>query len=169
VAVLLAALLPEVRDQRLHRGGLLRDGEQRAGARHDLAAGGGPGGDPLGGGGRGHRGPHPVPPDDVNGLRVPDDRHVDDPFEQHRLGAEPHVDGARADLGAPGDRFQRRGRIAVGEEELGRRGEDPLFGLRDLGFPQGWPGGRRAARIVRGVDFTAHSLQYNCNECIMTA
>jgi len=68
-------------------------------------------------------------------LGVADDGGVDDPLEQRGLGAEPHVDGARGDLGAPGHGLQRGGHVSVGEEQFGGGGDDPLLGVGDLGFP----------------------------------
>ena len=136
VAGLFAALLPEPGDQRFDGGGLLSDGEQGAGARQDLAPGRGHGGDALGGGGGGQRGLHPVAAQHVDRLGVTDDGDIDDPLEQGGLGAEAHVHGARADPGAPGYGVQRGGHVPVGEEQLGRRGDDPLLGVRDLGLAQ---------------------------------
>src|SRR5580704_7698611 len=90
---LFAALLPEPGDQRLDGGGLLGDGEQGAGARQDLAPGGGHGFDAPGGGGGGQRGLHPVAAEHADRLGVADDRDVDDPLEQGGFGAEAHVHG----------------------------------------------------------------------------
>ena len=159
---LLPPLLPGPGDQRLDRGRLLGDGEQGARALHDLAAHRRAGRDPLGGGGGGQRRLHPVAAQHVDGLRVTDDGHVDDALEQRRLGAKAHIDGARPDPGALGNGFQGRGHVAVRQEQLGGGGDDPLLGLRDLRLPQ-----RR--QLAPGIDFVSHTMQYNCNNCIMTA
>jgi hypothetical protein len=154
---LLAAFLPVPGDQRLDRGGLLGHGEQRPGALHDLPADGGPGGDPPGQGRGGHGLDHPVPPQHVDRFGVAHDGHVDHPLEQRRLGAEPHVHGARRHPGVAGHRLQGGGHVPVGEEQLGGGGHDPLLGQRGLRLPQG------CTRTCR-VDVSSHTLQYNCNK-----
>jgi hypothetical protein len=154
---LLAAFLPVPGDQRLDRGGLLGHGEQRPGALHDLAPYRRPGGDPPGQGRGGHGLDHPVPAQHVHWFGIAHDGHVDHPLEQRRLGAEPHVHGARRHPGAPGYRLERGGHITVGEEQLGGGGHDPLLGQRGLRLPQG-------STLARRVDVSSHILQYNCNE-----
>jgi hypothetical protein len=154
---LLAAFLPVPGDQRLDRGGLLSHAEQRSGALHDLPADGCHGGDPPGQGRGVHRLDHPVPAQHVHWFGVAHDGHVDHPLEQRRLGTEPHVHGPRRHPGAPGYRLQRGGHVAVGEEQLGGGGHDPLLGQRGLRLPQG-------STLARGVDVSSHALQYNCNE-----
>jgi hypothetical protein len=157
IAGLLAALLPVPGDQRLDRGGLLGHDEQRPGAFHDLPADRRPAGDPPGQGRGGHGLDHPVPAQHVDRFGVAHDGHVDHPLEQRCLGAEPHVHGARRHPGAPGHRLQRGGHVAIGEEQLGGGGHDPLLGQRGLRLPQGCP-------LATGVDVSSHTLQYNCKE-----
>jgi hypothetical protein len=162
---LLAALLPEPGDQRLDCGGLLGDREQGAGALHDLPAYGRTGGDPLGRGGGGQRRLCPVPAQHVDGQGIADDGDVHDPLEQRGLRAKAHVDGARTDLGPPGDRLQGSGHVPVGHEQFGSGGDDPLLGLPDLRLPQ-----RR--QVLGGglrVDILHHVMQSNCNGCTYTA
>ncbi len=123
---MLAALLPEPGNGSLDGGGLLGHGEQRAGALHNLAAACCGGCDPLGGGGCGERGLHPVAAEHADWFGVADrfgvadDGHVDDPHEQGSLRAEAHVDRARADLGAFGYSLEHGGQVPAGEEQLGR-------------------------------------------------
>jgi hypothetical protein len=154
---LLAALLPVPGNQRLDRGGLLGHGQQCLGAFHDLPADGRSAGDPPGQGRGGHGLDHPVPAQHVDRFGVAHDGHVDHPLEQRRLGAEPHVHGARRHSGAPGHRLQGGGHVAVGEEQLGGGGHDPLLGQRSLRLTQG-------CALTNRVDVSSHILQHNCNE-----
>ncbi len=121
-----------------------------------------PGGDPPGQGRGGHGLDHPVPAQHVHRFGIAHDGHVDHPLEQRRLGTEPHVHGARRHPGAPGHRLQRGGHIAVGQEQLGGRDQDPLLGQRGLRLPQG-------CAVTNWVDVSGHTLQYNCNKYEYTA
>jgi hypothetical protein len=137
LAGLLASLLPGLSDQRLDRGGLLRDGEQRTRAFHDLATRARTGRDPLGRRGGGHRHLCPLTAKYVHRPGVADDGGVHYPLEQRRLGAETQVNRSRARSCPLGDRLKRRRHVAVGEEQLGSGRDDALLGQGDLRVPQG--------------------------------